>query len=278
MSYAHKVGKGEKVKLKDFDPGENGKLAKELGEATTDRLGQELADLQDHMFEAGTHSLLIVLQGRDTSGKDGTIRCLAKFMNMQGCNVASFKQPTDEEMAHDFLWRIHARTPGNGKATIFNRSHYEDVIVVRVHDLVPKDVWSERYEDINNFENQLCDNGTIIVKFYLHISKQTQEDRLLDREKDADKSWKLAIGDWKERELWGKYTDAYEDALSKCSTHEAPWYIVPADHKWFRNLAVVEALVETLKPYKKEWKAKLEQIGKERKIELEAFRKAAAKK
>lgn len=272
MPYAHRIEPGQKVKLKDIDPNENGKLNKEQGESITDQLGAKLRDLQDLMFEADMNSLLVVLQGRDTSGKDGAIRCLAEFMNMQGCSVATFKQPSDEELAHDFLWRVHAHAPAKGHATVFNRSHYEDVIVVRVHDLIPKEQWRKRYVDINNFERLLHDSGTIIVKFYLHISKEEQEERLLEREKEVEKSWKLSVGDWQERELWGKYTDAFEDALEKCSTEEAPWYVVPANHKWFRNLAVVETLVETLKPFRKVWQTKLQQIGKERKAELEEFR------
>ncbi|HEY3783626.1 MAG TPA: PPK2 family polyphosphate kinase [Fimbriimonadaceae bacterium] len=272
MPYAHKVSSDEKVHLKDVDSSKHDKLTKDIADATTEKLGEELSDLQDLLFEAGTHSLLIVLQGMDTGGKDGTIRCLARYLNMQGCRVASFKQPSEEESKHDFLWRIHQQTPATGQCTIFNRSQYEDVLVVRVHNLLPKSVWKKRYDDINHFENNLYDANTIIVKFYLHISKGEQEQRLLDREKDVDKSWKLSVGDWKERELWSDYTEAYEDALRKCSTDCAPWYIVPADHKWFRNLAVVETLVETLKPFKKGWHEKLVELGKEQKKELAAFR------
>lgn len=270
--YAHRVSPGDKVDLKEIDASQHGKVTQELGLAATEALGNELYDLQELMYDAGMHSLLIVLQGRDTSGKDGTIRGLAKHMNMAGCNVASFKVPSPEEAGHDFLWRIHKQTPIKGHATVFNRSHYEDVIVVRVHDLVPKEVWKKRYDHINSFESGLSDANTLIVKFYLHISKSEQEERLLEREKETDKSWKLSVGDWKERELWGDYTDAYEEALSKTSTKVAPWYIVPANHKWFRNLAVVEALVETLKPHKKEWNEKMTKVGKTMLKELAEFR------
>lgn len=278
LMYALKVAPGEKIDLKSIDPEQHGKLEKEIAVAATEALGKELADLQELMYDAGVHALLMVLQGRDTSGKDGTIGCLAKYMNMAGCNVASFKVPTAEEAAHDFLWRIHKETPKHGHATIFNRSHYEDVIVVRVHNLVPKDVWKKRYDDITKFEENLSDANTLIVKFYLHISKGEQEQRLLEREKETDKSWKLSVGDWKERELWGDYTDAYEEALRKTSTDNAPWYIVPANHKWFRNLAVVEALVETLKPHKAQWTEKMTAIGKEMVKELAEFRATQGKK
>jgi PPK2 family polyphosphate:nucleotide phosphotransferase len=276
--YAHKVSPGDKVDLKAFDPDQHGKLAPEVGVAATDMLGKDLSELQELMYDAGMHSLLIVLQGRDTSGKDGTVKCLAKHMNMAGCNVASFKVPTPEEAAHDFLWRVHGQTPRLGHVTIFNRSHYEDVLVVRVHDLVPKDVWKCRYDNINHFEELLHDSKTIIVKFYLHISKAEQEQRLLAREQETDKSWKLSVGDWKERELWSQYTEAYEDALRKTSTELAPWFIVPANHKWFRNLAVVEALVETLKPHKRAWNDKMATVGKEMERELAAYRAMQKKK
>ena len=277
MAYAHRVDDDKKISLKDYDPS-HATLDKDVAEALTETLGNELFELQALMYEASKHALLIVLQGLDTAGKDGTIRCLARYMNMRSCRVASFKVPTPEEASHDFLWRVHKQTPGHGFATIFNRSHYEDVLVVRVHDLAPKKVVKCRYDDINTFETLLTDNGTIIVKFFLHISKKEQEQRLLDREKDLEKSWKLSVGDWKERELWSKYTDAYEDALDKCSSPQSPWYIVPADHKWFRNLAVVDTLVHTLKPYADEWKAQLKTIGEEAKKELAAYRAANAKK
>jgi PPK2 family polyphosphate:nucleotide phosphotransferase len=182
--------------------------------------------------------------------------------------VASFKVPTEEELAHDFLWRVHARTPAAGYIKIFNRSHYEDVLVARVHKLAPKKVWRGRYEHINHFERLLADAGTIILKFYLHISREEQEERLLAREQDATKFWKLSAGDWKERELWDDYTAAYEDAISRCSAEHAPWHVVPADRKWFRNLAVAEALRDALHPYRKGWLQALEEVGRR---ELEAI-------
>jgi PPK2 family polyphosphate:nucleotide phosphotransferase len=276
--YAQLVKPDQKVNLSKYDPAEHAGLEKEVGLVETEAFGKELAELQELMYDAGKRSLLVVLQGRDTSGKDGTIRCLARYMNMQGCQVATFKQPTSLEVGHDFLWRIHPHAPKTGAATIFNRSHYEDVLVVRVHDLVPEDQWKARYKHINHFEKLLTDSGTLVVKFYLHISKEAQQERLMDREQVAKKAWKLSVGDWKERELWDKYTSAYEDALSKCSTEQAPWYIIPADHKWFRNLAVVQALAETLKPHKKQWLAQLKEIGKTAEKELTEYRAAAAKK
>jgi PPK2 family polyphosphate:nucleotide phosphotransferase len=265
MGYAHRLEGKHKIKLKDFDPGDKAGLKRGEGEEQTASLLEELIELQELLYAAQTESLLVVLQGRDTSGKDGTIRHVAGPLNSQSCSVASFKVPTEEELAHDFLWRIHTQTPPLGHIKIFNRSHYEDVLVVRVHELAPKEVWRERYEHINAFERLLADSSTIILKFYLHISKDEQEQRLREREADPIKSWKLSVGDWKEREYWDAYTAAYEDALNRCSTKQAPWFIVPADKKWFRDLAVAEAMRDALKPYKKQWLAKLEAQGQERK-------------
>jgi PPK2 family polyphosphate:nucleotide phosphotransferase len=208
----------------------------------------------------------------DTSGKDGAIRNVLLNVNPQGCRVESFKVPTEEELAHDFLWRVHKVAPRKGMLGVFNRSHYEDVLVVRVHKLVPEQVWKARYEQINAFERLLADNGTIILKFFLHISKQEQEQRLLDREKEVDKAWKLAAGDWRERAYWDDYQKAYEDALTRCNRDYAPWYIVPANRKWFRNLAISEALVATLKEYRGEWRAALKKMSERRRAELAALR------
>jgi PPK2 family polyphosphate:nucleotide phosphotransferase len=176
--------------------------------------------------------------------------------------VASFKVPTPEELAHDFLWRVHKQTPERGQVVIFNRSHYEDVLAARVHDLAPKSVWSQRFDQINAFERLLTDNQTILVKCFLHISKDEQEERLLAREEETVKAWKLAVKDWQEREHWDKYRKAYEDALEKCSTDHAPWHVIPADQKWFRNLAVSEILVKTLNRYRTDWEAKLEDVSR----------------
>jgi PPK2 family polyphosphate:nucleotide phosphotransferase len=274
VGYAHRVEGDRRIKLEDFDPDEDGGLKKEKGEKKTAEINEELIELQELLYAARRQSVLIILQGRDTSGKDGTIRNVAGPLNSQSCSVASFKVPTEEELAHDFLWRVHAQTPPTGHIKIFNRSHYEDVLVVRVHKLVPKEVWQPRYEHIKAFERLLADSATIILKFYLHISKKEQEKRLLEREEDPTKSWKLSVGDWKEREYWDDYTAAYEDALNNCSTKEAPWFIVPADKKWFRNLAVAEALRDALIPFRKTWLEKLEEEGREKKKEIEEYRRS----
>ena len=279
MSYTFRITGKKKIKLKDFDPNHDAGLTREEADAKTAALCNEMMELQELLYAAGDHSVLIVLQGRDTSGKDGTIRVVMGPLNSLACNVASFKVPTANELAHDFLWRVHQQTPGRGQMTIFNRSHYEDVLVVRVHNLAPKPVWKARYDHINNFERLVMDSKTIVLKFYLHISKKEQEERLLEREQDATKAWKLSVGDWKERELWDDYTAAYEDALNHCSTKDAPWHIVPANKKWFRNLAVAQAIVDALKPYKKAWLKKLAAMGAEEKALIEVFRreKQAAK-
>jgi PPK2 family polyphosphate:nucleotide phosphotransferase len=272
MSYAHVVHPGAKVDLSDVPTKDDGDLTKEVALAQTGVWGEELRELQDLLYFSSEASCLIVLQGMDTSGKDGMIRCLTKYVNIQGCRVASFKQPTPEELEHDFLWRVHAQVPGKGQMKVFNRSHYEDVLVARVHDLVPKNVWQRRFEQINNFEKLLCESGTIILKFFLHISMKEQEERLLEREQDTTKAWKLSVGDWKERELWDDYQKAYEEALEKCSTEWAPWHIVPADRKWYRDLAVLERIVKTLKPYRSEWYEKLDRIGRSALREIDAYR------
>lgn len=270
MAYARLIGPGSKIKLKDFDPAGTFGLQKTDAEKKTQELIDELISLQEILYAAKKNSVLIVLQGCDTSGKDGTIRNVLGPLNAQGCNAVSFKVPTTEELDHDFLWRVHKNVPSMGNITVFNRSHYEDVLVVRVNKLLPEKVWRSRYLHINNFEQLLSENNTIIFKFYLHISKEEQYERLIAREQDRNKYWKLSVGDWQNRELWDDYTAAYEDAINHCSTPYAPWYIVPADKKWFRNLAILETIVNTLKPYKKGWIKQLEQIGRK---EIEALNK-----
>lgn len=273
MAFVHKFDGSKKVMLAEIDPDQHDGQDRSKAEALTVKLGTEMAELFDLLFEAGKQSLLIVLQGRDTSGKDGTIRHLLMYTNAQSCRVVPFKIPSPEEMAHDFLWRIHQQTPGRGSIAIFNRSHYEDVLVVRVHNLVPESVWKERYDHIERFEEMLLDADTIVLKFYLHISKQEQERRLLEREQETEKAWKLNVGDWKEREYWDDYTRAYEDALNRCSTPRAPWNVVPANHKWFRSLAITDAIVSALRPYRRQWLEHLEQVGRAAKAELTAYRK-----
>lgn len=277
MNYVWKVDTGNKVKLKDYDPGYTDKHDNHVSsEQELQALSDELSELQELLAAAQHHSLLVVLQGMDTSGKDGSIRHVLSHVNPQGCEVYSFKAPTQEELAHDFLWRVHKAVPGKGTMGIFNRSHYEDVLVARVHNLVPENVWSHRYQEINNFEQLLTDNGVIMLKFYLHISYDEQERRLLAREQDKDKAWKLSVEDWEDRKYWKDYEQAYEDLLSKCSTEKAPWYIVPANHKWYRNLAVAHTIVHTMRGYKDEWKADLEERGKRELERLQRLRSGVA--
>jgi PPK2 family polyphosphate:nucleotide phosphotransferase len=272
MPYAFKVQPDKPVNLKEIAPDDVAGLSKEQGEQAFAALNAELDALQEELYAAGQHSVLMILQGLDTSGKDGTIRHVLLNVNPQGCRVESFKVPTEEELAHDFLWRAHRVTPRKGMLGVFNRSYYEDVLVVRVHKLVPDDVWQARYEQINNFERMLLDNSTIILKFFLHISKAEQKQRLLEREQEIEKAWKLSADDWRERRHWDDYISAYEAALSRCSTPKAPWYIVPADKKWYRNLAVCETLVQTLGGYREQWRTTLRGMSEARLAELKALR------
>jgi PPK2 family polyphosphate:nucleotide phosphotransferase len=239
-------------------------------------IGQELFDLQDLMYGSRGNGVLVVLQGRDTAGKDGTIKHVVGSLNPRGVSIASFGVPTEEELEHDFLWRVHRHTPRLGEFSIFNRSHYEDVLVVRVHDLVPQAQWEERFELINAFERQLAHAGTIVLKFFLHISLDEQEKRLMAREREPAKSWKVNVADWRERAHWNEYTEAYEDVFARCTQPEAPWFIVPADKKWFRNLVVAEALCERLRPFRSRWWRKLDKEGQRRRAEVRAFRQRDA--
>jgi PPK2 family polyphosphate:nucleotide phosphotransferase len=273
MPYAHRIDGRRKVRLGKYDPSDTRGLSRDEALAKTAKLAAEMSDLHDLLFEAGDTGLLLVLQGRDAAGKDGTIRHVLQTVNVQSARVVPFKVPTAKEAGHDFLWRVHSQTPGRGEVVLFNRSHYEDVLVVRVHDLVPREVWKRRYDHINAFEAMLTDADTIVLKFYLHISKSEQKRRFLDREHDTEKAWKLSVGDWKEREHWDEYTKAYEEALSRCASDEAPWYIVPADKKWYRDLAVTEAIVQALRPYRSRWLERLGRIGDHAKQELAAYRK-----
>ena len=274
MGYAHRLEGKRRIKLEDFDPGEDAGLERKEAEKKAAQFIEELIELQELLYAVRSQSVLVILQGRDTSGKDGTISHVAGPLNSQSCTATSFKVPTEEELAHDFLWRIHAQTPRAGDIKIFNRSHYEDVLVARVHELVPEEVWRTRYDHINAFERLLADSATIVLKFYLHISKEEQKQRLLKREKDPIKSWKLSVSDWKEREYWDDYTVAYEDALNRCSTKNAPWFIVPADKKWFRNLAVAETLRDALMPFRDRWLEKLEEVGREKRKAIEEYRRS----
>jgi PPK2 family polyphosphate:nucleotide phosphotransferase len=249
MSHKHLLRPeiGQPVHLGDYDPGDTGGLKSE--EDARDQLRENrdrLRALQTVLYAERKHALLIILQAMDAGGKDGTIRHVMQGVNPQGVTVTSFKVPTPEELDHDFLWRIHQRTPGRGMIGIFNRSHYEDVLVVRVEQLVPAEIWQARYDHINAFERLLTDSGVTILKFYLHISKEEQKERFLDRLRQPDKRWKFAHGDLKVRGRWDQYMLAYEDALTRCNTNYAPWHIVPANKKWYRNLVISNTIIQAL--------------------------------
>jgi PPK2 family polyphosphate:nucleotide phosphotransferase len=241
---------GKKIRLLDYDPDFHGEVEKEVLIAETDRLQQKLCDLQEKLYAQASQSLLIVLQAMDTGGKDGTIKKVFEGINPQGVRVTAFKAPTLNELSQDFLWRVHPHVPPRGYIGIFNRSHYEDVLVVRVNNLAPNKVWEKRYDHINNFEQLLVDNRTRIVKFYLHISKDEQKDRLQSRLDNHDKNWKFSVGDLPVRQQWDVYMEAYEAALTRCNTEAAPWYIVPANRKWYRDWFVTRTIVETLEAMK----------------------------
>ena len=242
----YRVEPGADVRLGEWSTDDDGGMDKEAGKQQLKALNRRLEELQELLYAEGKHKLLVVLQATDTGGKDGTIRHVFDGTNPQGVKVASFKKPTSRELAHDYLWRVHRHTPGDGEIVIFNRSHYEDVLVVRVHGLVPEERWSRRYDHINGFERLLADEGTTIVKFFLHISKEEQAERLQARLDDPTKHWKFSLGDLDERKRWDDYQRAFAAMLSRTSTPDAPWYVVPADRKWYRNLVVASVLVETL--------------------------------
>jgi PPK2 family polyphosphate:nucleotide phosphotransferase len=241
-----RVAPGERVDLSGLDPSAAHGWKKKAAEGATAANLARLTTLQQPLWASAARAVLVILQGIDAAGKDGTINKVMEAFNPQGCTVSSFKVPTSEELAHDYLWRIHRRVPGKGEIGIFNRSHYEDVLVVRVHRLVPRKVWSARYRQINDFERLLTESGTTIVKFFLHISRDEQRQRFQDRYDDPTKRWKFSMGDLAERARWDEYMAAYEDALTRTSTAEAPWYVIPADRNWFRNLAVSAILADTI--------------------------------
>jgi PPK2 family polyphosphate:nucleotide phosphotransferase len=235
-----------KVNLADYDPEYTRKYKKEDARIEVDKLQQRMEVLQEMLYAQGKHALLIVLQAMDAGGKDSTIKKVFESVNPQGVQVTSFKAPTAEELGHDFLWRVHRHVPEKGYIGIFNRSHYEDVLIVRVNELAPREVWEKRYDQINQFERLLHENGTRILKFYLYISKDEQKKQLQERLDNPDKRWKFSIGDLPVREKWDDYMEAYEDALTRCNTDYAPWYIVPANHRWYRDLVVTKAIVDTM--------------------------------
>ena len=241
------VVKGKNFRLSDQDPSDTaGWSDQKLAEAQALENTEKLAKLQQKLYAQHKYAVLVVLQAMDAGGKDGTIKHVLTGLNPQGCDVTAFKQPSTLEKEHDFLWRIHQAVPPRGMIGIFNRSQYEDVLVVRVHELVPDKVWSKRYEQIRDFEKMLSQNDVAIAKFFLNISKQEQESRFKARLSDPDKNWKSSPSDFEERKFWDDYQRAYQDALSKCSRKHAPWYVIPSDKKWFRNLAISQILVDTL--------------------------------
>ncbi len=243
----YRISPKSQVDLSEYETSYKGELDKKTGKAQLKEHTLALSDIQELMYAEHKQKLLIVLQGIDTSGKDGTIEHVFGDVNPQGTKVINFKVPTKKELDHDYLWRVHQHTPGKGEIVIFNRSHYEDVLVVRVHDIVPEDVWKKRYDQINDFERLLADEGTTIRKFFLHVSKQEQAKRFLARLDRPQKRWKFNPGDLEEREYWDDYIAAFEDVLSKTSTPWAPWYVVPADRKWYRNLVVASVVLDSLK-------------------------------
>ena len=248
MPQTHQVEPGTTVRLAEIPTeGKQFYPDRETAELEFKRLRRELRELQARLYAEDKQKLLIVFQAIDAGGKDGTIRRVFQGVNPQGVRVTSFKAPSKEELAHDFLWRVHKAVPAKGMIGVFNRSHYEDVLVVRVHNIVPEAVWRPRYEQINQFEQLLTHTGTTILKFYLHISKKEQRERFQERVDDPRKHWKFSFEDLEKRKLWDDYIGAFEDMLTHCNRAEAPWYVIPADQKWYRNLAVTRIIVDTLR-------------------------------
>jgi PPK2 family polyphosphate:nucleotide phosphotransferase len=245
-----RVRPGRRVRLADFDPDDTAGLHKRDVRDRLQENVQRLAEWQLRLHAENRRAVLLILQGMDTSGKDGTITHVMSGLNPSACRVTAFKEPTALELRHDFLWRIHQAVPARGEIGIFNRSHYEDVLIVRVHQLVPRKVWSRRYDQINEFEHILTGNDVTVLKFFLHISKREQLERLRARLDDRTKLWKISPADFAERRYWNDYVAAYEDALSRCNTAAAPWFVVPANRKWVRNLVVSQVLLETLQRLK----------------------------
>jgi PPK2 family polyphosphate:nucleotide phosphotransferase len=254
------VKPGSKIRLDRRDPGDT--LGLRRNDKDLEKTLGRLTELQHMLYADQRYTLLIVLQGRDAAGKDGTIRKVMSGVNPQGCEVTSFKQPTTDELAHDYLWRVHRAVPRRGNIGIFNRSHYEDVLIARVHRLVPDAVWRKRYREINEFERMLHENGVTILKFFLHISKDEQKQRFEARMQDPTRNWKLSLPDFEERQHWDAYTEAYEDALRRCSSAWAPWYVIPADHKWFRNQLIAKLTVSALDSMKLKYPAPTVDISK----------------
>lgn len=248
----YKIGAGSKVDLSKLSTDDKSlyKKGKKKGLKELAALNERLESLQELLYASKKHRMLIVLQAMDTAGKDSTIRHVFDGVNPQGVKVASFKKPTEEELSHDYLWRVHKHTPAKGEISIFNRSHYEDVLVVRVRNIVKRSVWQKRFKHINAFEEMLADEGVTVLKFFLHISKEEQRERLQERIDIKEKRWKFAHGDLEERKLWSTYQKAYGDMMSKTSQKHAPWYVIPGDSKWYRNLVISKILVKKLESFK----------------------------
>ncbi len=261
MGYALRFDGSQPVSLHEISTTGDLDADRDAGEAELDRLTKQIGELQDLLYAAEANALLIVLQGMDTSGKDGVIRKVLDDVDPQGIHVWSFKVPTVEERAHDFLWRHQLHLPSVSSIAVFNRSYYEAVLVEKVKGIATEAVVESRYPHINDFELLLTQSRTIVLKFFLHISKKEQAERLLDRQQDVTKAWKLSLGDWQERQSWDEYRDAYQAAIAATATEEAPWYVVPSDRKWFRNLAVAQVIVETLEPYRERWMSALQERG-----------------
>ena len=260
--HIYQVPEKKTITLHSIDPDDTQlwEKGKESAKKKLKEIRKELIHLQKLLYAEHKHKILIVLQALDSGGKDGTIRSIFKGVNPQGVKVFSFKVPTTEELAHDYLWRVHKRTPGDGEIVIFNRSHYEDVLVVRVHELVTKETWKERYDHIRNFEKILTDEGTTIIKFFLHISKNEQKERFLERIEVKEKQWKFNPGDIEERKLWDQYMAVYEDALNKTSTTAAPWFIIPANRNWYRDVVISQIIVDQLNALEMNYPSPVENI------------------
>jgi polyphosphate:nucleotide phosphotransferase, PPK2 family len=263
---------GKKVRLDDISAEPPKGMTQARAAKRFDALAEEIFSAQESMWGARMNAVLVVLQGRDGAGKDGAIKHVAGQLNPRGVTVTSFGVPTLEERQHDFLWRVHRHAPRMGEFAMFNRSHYEDVLVPRVHKLVPKKTWKPRFDHIAGFEALLAGQGTIVLKYFLHITREEQEQRLLERERDPRSAWKLNANDWKERELWDEYTDAYEDAISRTAAECAPWVIVPANAKWYRNLAIAESIAQALRERRDAWEARLKEMAAAGRAELQAWR------
>jgi PPK2 family polyphosphate:nucleotide phosphotransferase len=276
---------GKNFRLKDFDPADtNGIKSKKAAQSMLESSSLMLAEMQEKLYAQDVWALLLIFQGMDAAGKDGAIKHVMSGINPQGCDVHAFKTPTNEELEHDFMWRAHKVMPGRGKIGIFNRSYYEEVLVVRVHppllkaeklpeELITKHIWEDRYEDINAFEKFLARNGTVIRKFFLHVSKEEQKKRFLERLEDSKKNWKFSMDDIKERKFWGDYQEAYEEMVQNTATKRAPWYVIPADNKWYGRLVIASAIIEVLNGLD----LKFPDVDKEKKKELEAIQQALLK-